>query len=72
MPDRARSVKAHPHGRPHFRRRDLFGKILLFLLGLAATLLIGVVVLDFVYLTVQPVSTLMLARWIRGEPVARL
>lgn len=57
---------------PHFRRRGLFGKILLFLFGLAATLLIGVVVLAFVYLTVQPVSTLMLARWIRGEPVARI
>jgi monofunctional glycosyltransferase len=57
---------------PHFRRRGLFGKILLFLFGLAAALILGVVILAFVYLTVQPVSTLMLARWIRGEPVTRI
>ncbi len=56
----------------HFRQRGLLGKILPFLFSLAAALILGVVVLALVYLTVQPPSTLMLARWIKGESTTRI
>jgi monofunctional biosynthetic peptidoglycan transglycosylase len=54
------------------RRRGLFGKILVFLFSIAAALTIGVVALAFAYISVPPTSTLMLARWVRGEPVTRI
>lgn len=57
---------------PHFRRRGLFGTLFLVLFTLAAALAIGVVALALAYITVPPVSTLMLARWIKGEPTTRI
>ena len=42
------------------RRRGLFGTILLVLFSLAAALAIGFVALALVYISVPPISTLML------------
>ena len=54
------------------RRRGLFGKILFFLFALGAAAAIVIVGLVFVYRSVPPTSTLMLARWIKGQPTTRI
>ena len=54
------------------RRRGLFGTILMVLLALGAAAVIGVVGMVLAYRSGPPPSTLMLARWIKGEPTTRI
>ena len=53
------------------RRTGSIGRILSLVFILAAAVCVGVVALTFVYGVAPPPSTLMLGRWIRGEPVVR-
>jgi len=52
-------------------RTGLFGKLARIILSVGAALALGVAVLLVAYRFVPPVSTLMLGRWIEGEPVER-
>lgn len=54
------------------RRRGLFGTLLVILFALAAMLTIGVAAMILVYRSGPPPSTLMLGRWLKGEPTTRL
>jgi monofunctional biosynthetic peptidoglycan transglycosylase len=49
----------------------LIGTLFHAMFCIALTLALGVLALIFAYLLLTPVSTLMLARWIEGEPVER-
>lgn len=52
-------------------RKSAFGKFVRIVASIGAALAVAVVVMVFVYRSTEPVSTLMLARWIEGKPVDR-